>query len=224
LHAHPRIETRYQHRVRSVRRTSGGFSVEGTLPDGTRWQATAPVVVNCLWEHRIALDAHLGIRAEHPWVLRLKYRVLGTLPDALDELPSMTMVLGRFGDIVVHPGRPTYLSWYPTCLAGWETASAPDEWALPCAGHDPRPAAAAIAHDTVAALAEMLPALSGFEIGTVDAGIIAAWGSSDIDDPESALHERHEIGVHAHDGWFSIDTGKLTTAPLFAQHLVGLVR
>ena len=69
----------------------------------------------------------------------------------------------------------------------------------------------------------MLPPLTGFKIQTVDAGIIAAWGATDIDDPRSALHERHEIGVHDHDGWFSVDTGKLTTAPLFAQQLVDLV-
>ena len=69
----------------------------------------------------------------------------------------------------------------------------------------------------------MLPALTGFEIETIDAGIIAAWGSTDIDDPASVLHERHEIGVHADDGWFSIDTGKLTTAPLFAEQLVDVL-
>jgi len=223
LHAHPSIETRFQHTVRGATRTAGGFLVDGVRSDGSGWRTAAPVVVNCLWEHRIALDAQLGIVADHPWVLRLKYRVLGTLPAALRALPSMTFVLGPFGDVVVHPGRPTYLSWYPSCLAGWDTESAPAEWAVPCSGPDPRPAAAARARDAVAGLAEMVPALAGFDIETVDAGIIAAWGATDIDDPTSALHERHEIGVHAHDGWFSIDTGKLTTAPLFAQQLVELV-
>jgi glycine/D-amino acid oxidase-like deaminating enzyme len=220
LHTHERIETRYGHTVQGAQRTSGGFAVEGTRSDGTVWRDTAPVVVNCLWHERIALDSQLGIPAEHPWVLRLKYRVLGLLPESLGSLPSMTIVLGRFGDVVVHPGLPTYLSWYPSCLAGWETVSAPEGWSLPCAGHDPRPEAAALARDAVAGLAELVPALADFEIRSVDAGIIAAWGSSDIDDPDSALHERHEIGVHQHDGWFSIDTGKLTTAPVFAQHLV----
>jgi glycine/D-amino acid oxidase-like deaminating enzyme len=223
LHAHPLIETRYQHTVRGARRTPSGFAVDGTRSDGSVWRDAAPVVVNCLWENRIALDAQLGIDAEHPWVLRLKYRVLGELPAELSEMPSMTFVLGRFGDIVVHPARPTYLSWYPSCLAGWETGSAPAEWSAPCSGHDPRPAAAARARDAVAGLTEMLPPLIGFRIQTVDAGIIAAWGATDIDDPRSALHERYEIGVHDHDGWFSVDTGKLTTAPLFAQQLVDLV-
>jgi glycine/D-amino acid oxidase-like deaminating enzyme len=223
LHAHPLIDTHYQHTVRGARRTADGFVVDGTRADGSVWRTAAPVVVNCLWEQRIGLDAQLGIAAEHPWVLRLKYRVLGRLPAALHDLPSMTFVLGRFGDIVVHPGRPTYLSWYPSCLGGWETGSVPPEWGPACAGHDARPEAAARARDAVAGLAEMVPGLTGFEVQTIDAGIIAAWGATDIDDPESALHERHEIGVHAHDGWFSIDTGKLTTAPLFAQQLVELV-
>jgi glycine/D-amino acid oxidase-like deaminating enzyme len=223
VHGHPLIETRYQHTVRGAQRAADGFLVDGVDPDGSAWRAAAPVVVNCLWEQRIALDAQLGIAAEHPWVLRLKYRVLGTLPAALESLPSMTFVLGPFGDIVVHPGRPTYLSWYPSCLAGWETDSAPPDWAAPCSGHDPRPAAAALARDAVAGLAEMVPGLRGFDIETVDAGVIAAWGATDIDDPTSALHERHEIGVHAHDGWFSIDTGKFTTAPVFAEQLVELI-
>jgi hypothetical protein len=51
------------------------------------------------------------------------------------------------------------------------------------------------------------------------AGTIFAWGSTDIDDPKSDLHERRAIGVRAYDGYFSIDTGKLTCAPLFADQL-----
>jgi hypothetical protein len=56
----------------------------------------------------------------------------------------------------------------------------------------------------------------------VDAGVIFSWGEShiDVDDPGSELHQRHAIGVHAHDGYFSIDTGKFTCAPLFASHLL----
>jgi L-2-hydroxyglutarate oxidase LhgO len=71
LHAHPLIETRYQHTVRSARRTAGGFVVDGTRADGSVWRTAVPVVVNCLWEQRLGLDAQLGIAAEHPWVLRL---------------------------------------------------------------------------------------------------------------------------------------------------------
>ena len=224
LHAHPGVETRYGHTVRSADRTPTGFRVGGTRVDGEPWSLESPVVVNCLWGNRIALDAHLGIAPSRPWVYRLKYRVLGRLPAELEDLPSLTLVLGRFGDIVVHPGRPTYLSWYPACLAGWASSPAPPEdWADACAGRDDRAEARHLARATLAGLADIVPALADFEVETIDAGIIAAWGTTDIDDPESELHERFDIGVHAHDGWYSIDTGKYTTAPLFAAKLAALV-
>jgi len=54
----------------------------------------------------------------------------------------------------------------------------------------------------------------------VDGGAIFAWGSSDIDDPLSGLHERYDAGVRGADGYFSIDTGKFTTAPLFSQQFL----
>jgi hypothetical protein len=57
-------------------------------------------------------------------------------------------------------------------------------------------------------------------IDTIDAGITVSWRASDISDPRSELHERHAVGVHAHDGYFSIDTGKFTCAPLFAARLL----
>jgi hypothetical protein len=70
------------------------------------------------------------------------------------------------------------------------------------------------------AISSILPGIERSCIDTVDAGIIFCWGSSDIDDPNSELHERHDIGVTARDGYFSINTGKFTCAPLFAQDLI----
>jgi len=61
--------------------------------------------------------------------------------------------------------------------------------------------------------------MASARVSSVDAGTVVAWGDRDIDRPDSELHERHDIGVHEHDGYFSIDTGKLTCAPYFAQQL-----
>ena len=47
--------------------------------------------------------------------------------------------------------------------------------------------------------------------------MIFAWGETDIDDPGSELHERHDIGTSSRDGYHSIDTGKLTMAPVFGR-------
>ena len=224
LHAHPLITVEYGHQVREAQRGASGFVVSGARVGGTTWTGHVPTVVNCLWGDRIALDAELGIAPDRPWAYRLKYRVLGCLAEAGTDLPSLTMVLGRFGDVVVHPGQRTYLSWYPTCLAGWDAGLAPPAaWDAACSGDDRRAEAQAIGHATVAALASIVPRLGGFRVESVDAGVIVAWGSSDIDDPTSELHERHAIGVREEDGWFSIDTGKFTTAPLFAEQLAELV-
>ena len=76
--------------------------------------------------------------------------------------------------------------------------------------------------ETLSALDRIVPGVAASRIDQVDAGVIFSWGKShvDVDDPGSELHERHAIGVHAHDGYFSIDTGKFTCAPLFASRLL----
>jgi hypothetical protein len=51
----------------------------------------------------------------------------------------------------------------------------------------------------------------------VKGGVIFEWGSSDIDDPASVLHERADIGPKWFGRYCSIDTGKLTMAPLFGK-------
>ena len=51
----------------------------------------------------------------------------------------------------------------------------------------------------------------------VRGGAIVAWGDTDIDDPESELHRRYEIGVSTNGTYHSVDPGKLTMAPYFAE-------
>jgi hypothetical protein len=52
---------------------------------------------------------------------------------------------------------------------------------------------------------------------TVRGGVIVAWGNTDIYDPQSELHHRYEIGLTSSGSFHSIDPGKLTLAPYFAQ-------
>jgi hypothetical protein len=44
-------------------------------------------------------------------------------------------------------------------------------------------------------------------------GIIFAWGDTGVDDPESMLHERFEIGVHSYGNYHTVNTGKYTMTP-----------
>jgi glycine/D-amino acid oxidase-like deaminating enzyme len=217
------VERRWHHRIESVDRTASGYRLEGATRSGEAWALEAAVVVNCVWEDRLRLDAQLGLAPRRPWVHRLKYRVLGRLPSALADLPSFTFVLGPFGDIVTWPSGRVYLSWYPACLRGWcSDLKVPEAWQAPCGGETESDVARDVIDSTLGALSRITPGLGAITVETVDAGIITAWGATDVDDPDSTLHQRHEIGPWAHDGWISVDTGKLTTAPLFAERAAAL--
>jgi hypothetical protein len=218
------LTERYGHRVEGVTRTPSGFRVHGRRHDETSFDADGDIVVNCLWEGRLAIDQTMGISPKREWVHRLKYSVFVRLPPDLSALPPMTFVIGPYGDIVTLPSGLTYLSYYPLSIQGWTTAVEPPRaWEAPCDGR-PDPA---FARDLAARLIEKLdaaiPGLRASTLAHVDAGAIFTWGRTDIDDPASELHDRFDVGVEAHDGYFSIDTGKFTTAPLFADALTRLV-
>jgi len=189
-----------------------------------RWRRDADLVVNCTWDGRLALDRELGIVPRRKWVYRLKYRLLGELPAALADLPSLSIVLGPYGDVVVYPKNRIYVSWYPVCLRGWSTdLSPPSAWDVACDGRDDAATADEIRTAALAGIARLVPGLDESRIDTVDAGVIFSWGETDITDPDSVLHTRSDVGVAAHDGYFSIDPGKLTCAPMFAEELAATI-
>jgi glycine/D-amino acid oxidase-like deaminating enzyme len=218
------IVCRFGHDVRSAERTKSGFTVECSTAAGCV-RLHADVVVNCLWDGRLAIDDTIGIAVERAWLYRLKYRVVGRLnrhtAAAAGALPSLTFVVGPYGDVVARSGGEVCVSWYPACMVARSCdLRPPDDWRPAMDGTLSRAHASPIAARAISEFAMLVPALRDLTIDHADAGVIFSWGDSDIDDPDSELHQRHDIGVHAYDGWFSIDTGKLTTAPLFAQRLV----
>lgn len=223
LEAQAGIDRRFGWCVDSVGRCGQGFHVDAVDGEGRRHRIAADAVVNCLWGARLAIDRQLGVSLDRQCVYRLKYRVLAELPASLAEIPAVSLVLGQYGDVVPRPGV-SYLSWYPSCRRGWSTAlTPPAEWDPACRGDVAPELAAEIAADTLAALDAVIPGMRHARVVAVDAGVIAAWGDRDIDQPDSELHTRHAVGVHAADGYFSIDTGKLTCAPYFADQLAGML-
>jgi glycine/D-amino acid oxidase-like deaminating enzyme len=226
IDASPLIEFRPGFLVAAVSPRQGGYRVEGSW-NGVPAILDADQVVNACWENRPAIDAGVGIRPADGWLCRLKYRVVARLPEELRGAPSMTMVLGRYGDVVVRPDGTAYLSWYPAALAGWsEDSTIPGEWDAACRGEVPREIADRFAERFMDGLEPWYPGIRRCRPFLVDAGAIVAYGRTDVDDPASGLHHRSRIGVTSVEGYHSLDPGKLTTAPMYgavaAERVAGL--
>lgn len=187
------------------------------LDGTTTWLGPYDHIVNCAWGGRPAIDEAAGLGHRSPWTFRMKYFLLASAPAGLQPIPSTTVVLGSFGDIVDYGNGEHYLSWYPAGRLGWSTDLAPPKWPT-------RPdiaVGARIAGETLANLESVLPAVSRFTDRfrvalDVRGGVIYALGATDLDDPDSELHTRSKIGLRSQGRYHSVDTGKYTTAPLFA--------
>ncbi len=218
LAKHPLIELRASHRVDSVAADGGGgFIVAGQCASGP-WAISSKQVVNCLWEDRLRIDHGLGLTPPPGWVHRLKYRVIARLPQAMRHAPSVTIVLGPYGDVVVRDDGTAYFSWYPLGCKGWSHDLAPPaSWDAPCRAELSADEARAVAKELLEAVDEWYPGAARCEPLLVDAGAIVGYGSTDVNDPASGLHDRTRVGVNSHGGYHSLDPGKLTTAPMFGQ-------
>lgn len=215
--ASPRVTFLPARRVRTIARASDGFAIAGDGAGGP-WGIAARQVVNATWERRLALDAQVGIPPPEHLLHRLKYRVIGRLPAELHGAPSVTMVLGRYGDVVVRPDGTAYLSWYPAGLRGWSDAiEPPADWDAACRGEVEPELARSLAETFLSELGARYRGIARCVPIQVDAGTVVAIGHSDVDDRASALHGRSRIGVTSRGGYHTVDGGKLTTAPLFAM-------
>jgi glycine/D-amino acid oxidase-like deaminating enzyme len=202
--------------VRAITQRGDRYRVEGDGPEGA-WSLEADQVVNATWERRLALDRQVGLAPPKDLLHRLKYRVIARLPDELNGAPSVTMVLGRYGDVVVRPDGTAYLSWYPVGLRGWtHDIEPPRAWDEPCRGEVPSDEARDIAARLLAGIDAWYPGIGRATPLQIDAGAIVAFGRSDVDDAASGLHDRSRIGVTSCGGYHSVEPGKLTTAPRIA--------
>jgi len=204
------------HSVRSVSQINNSFTVEGDSDNGP-WCKQTPQVINALWGGKYLIDKTMGIPIPENILHRLKYRLIAKLPGGMINYPSATMVVGRFGDVVIRPDSTAYVSWYPEACLGWSNDIAPPKsWEGPCKGIvDPKDA------DRLAKLflnhtEPWYPEIKNITPILVDAGNIVAVGNTDVDQKKSQLHKRSKIGVTSYGGYHSVETGKLTTAPMYA--------
>ena len=216
ISADPRINVRLEHLVLSVE-DGNGLEVSLQAPGGA-CRERFDHVVNALWDGRFAINKKRSLRPERPWLHRLKYGISFRLPVGANPPPSATFVSGPFGEIVSYDEGLTYLTWYPVCLQGVSSDVTPPEWPT----YPPEPLRSDLLEGTLNAMAQFVPSLHALDSSKlkdviVKGGVIVAWGQTDIYDPASELHRRFEIGVTSTGRFHSIDPGKLTMAPFFAE-------
>ena len=197
-------------------------------PDG-RWSVDTAdghfpsfdLVVNALWEGRMAVDQSAGMAPAGVWSNRYRQSIFLKTREALD-LPCALIATGPFGDIKNYDGRNFYLSWYPDGLLVDDALVQPPD---PTTLHRPDPQ---VLHDAVLdKLQQSLPWVarirSAEESFVVNGGWVFAAGRGQLSDARSSLHQRHTYGVIRRGNYISIDTGKYATAPLTARELARLI-
>jgi hypothetical protein len=190
------------------------------------YSETYDQVANTLWHGRLALDAKLGLAPEREWLYRYKLGGWMSVALAPETVPSLTVVLGPYGDIVNFGARGLYLCWYPVGMIGTSRELRPPEWD---ASLKP-PTWQRSLRRGFEELRSRCPGLGAADysadVMSPAGGIIFAWGATDIDAEDSRLHTRHEIGVHSVGNYHSVNTGKYTMAPYLglktAERILGL--
>ncbi|WES64840.1 FAD-dependent oxidoreductase [Microbacter sp. GSS18] len=175
------------------------------------------VVVNALWGGRLAVDQDAGLALPPTWTHRVRWSLFARTSAPLDT-PSAVVAIGPFGDVKNYDGTSFYLSWYTAGLVaqGFDVALA--EPALPVG-----PARDAFIDEVRAGLETVLPwigdVIDSAEEIRVGGGHVFAEGVGSLADPRSGLHRRDRYGVARRGPYWSVDTGKYSTAPWTARRL-----
>jgi glycine/D-amino acid oxidase-like deaminating enzyme len=205
-----------------------GTTVTGVEPSGTRtdrWRVRTSdgdreefdLVVNALWNGRLAIDVTAGLVPRPPWTHRYRHCVF-IRTRSEQRLPSALVAVGPFGDVKNYNGRDFYVSWYPVGLVAEGSDVELDAPQTPT-GSD----ADAFAARVRAALEPIMPGIGAVfddaESVVVHGGFVFARGEGALDHPSSGLHRRDRFGVERLGSYHSVDTGKYSTAPWLAHEL-----
>jgi glycine/D-amino acid oxidase-like deaminating enzyme len=204
-----------------------GTRVSGVAPralpwSGPWWLDCRPeineefdVVVNALWEGLLAVDRSLGLDPEWEWSHRFRLALfIKTARQVF--LPSMVLATGPFGDVKNYDGYHFYLSWYPAGLvASGEEIEPPTK--------PPSPRAEDVIARTAAGIVRYLPRVSEVMDAATDIQVAGGWifalGRGSLADGAASLHRRDRFGVRHRGTYYSVNTGKYSTAPWLASRI-----
>jgi hypothetical protein len=178
---------------------------------------TFDIVVNALWYGRLAIDLTACLALEGKWSNRYRVSIFARTSRPI-HVPSAIAAVGPFGDVKNYNGRDFYLSWYPAGLLSDDTAVSP-EHPSPLTTQDELRLAERIGEGLKTVIPGAGEILRGVEEMFVEGGFVFANGQGSLADPRSSLHRRDRFGVRRYGQYFSVDTGKYSTAPWLAEAL-----
>ena len=199
--------------VTPVDSISGPWRVVGSSSE-SHLDESFDIVVNALWHGRLAIDVTAGLPIEPGWSNRLRRSLFIRTRTALD-LPNAIVAFGPFGDVKSYAATDFYVSWYPAGLACESYAITPPA---------PRPLGfeqeKRLIAEVQTAIGELLPWTSEIfdsaDEVMIRGGYVFAQGRGSLADPRSTLHRRDRFGILRHGQYYSVDTGKYSTAPWLA--------
>ena len=216
IRGNPRIRFTARARVSDVAWLDRGAIAVTFEKDGQCYVEEYDQVANTLWHGRLSIDARIGLQPEIPWMHRYKFANRVHVPLG-PGIPSITCVLGPFGDIVNYGANGLFLSWYPEGMIGTSFDLQPPDW-----HHELTPERRhQVFQRSHAEWMELCPLLRSLDFSAKDVdpggGVIFAWGNTDIDDQNSRLHDRYDVGVYSVRNYHTVNTGKYTLAPLMGM-------
>ncbi len=210
-----RINVRLNSEVSRICVDGSKYKVEIRTPNAKPSEETFDCVINASGRDLLRLDSFMGLQSPKDPLFRLKYLLRTRTKDI--DLPSSSVVLGMFGEVVSFKNFMT-LAWYPAGRLDWYQGLNPKR-AEPILKEEP--AATELKNEIVRGLSTVVPKLKNrhFDDSELKGNWIFASGTSDVNDPKSRLHERTDVGIKRMNNYFSINPGKYTTAPYFADEL-----
>lgn len=174
-------------------------------------------VVNALWEGRQAVDLSAGLAPEFVWSNRYRVALFVETKRPV-EFPSVVIAAGPFGDIKNYDKRSFYVSWYRAGLLLENQDIDPMAPARMDAQMKQR-IITAIRDGICTELPGAAEIFSAARHISIKGGWVFAQGQGSLDDPVASVHRRDRFGVRRVGTYFSVDTGKYSTAPWMASQL-----
>lgn len=216
----PGVKVQTDTKVLKLKRQNNGYELLLSDKDNNQFKEYFDYVINSSGRSLLYFDSMAGIKPPENPLFRLKY-LIRTRNKPI-EIPSTTIVLGKFGDTVNFKNF-LFLSWYPAGRTEWYEGLTPQR-ADPVLSREPE--ASDLKKEIIEGLCAVIPNLKNMLLDELDlkGNWIYAPATTDVNNPNSLLHQRTQVGIIRKGNYFSLNPGKYTTAPFFAEELAGIFK